>query len=868
MDRLLSRGVLCLVALLLAVPAAAAPIQGSITGVSDLASYEMWVTTSLDLAAPDQPVQRIPVAADGTWSADVDAERYWLFLHQRFRPEGGPPVELFLPVDLLPYTAPPAEPVLFPGVDPELVFVRSRFDTSFSVLKKWLLAVLVVFGAGFGVRRALRAQAAPAGRRSAPLADRGSPPLISPKERRIVLALMAVALALRLWGIVDQALDLLEISYLPGIGRPAQFAGGASGFMRLPLMLDELMRLYCIDLVHPPLYHAIMGVFGLFGDAEVLLRIPALISSLWTGWMLWMLLRRWSPAAGVAALGAFAIASPAIYFGQDATPYATVGLVALGSVLALLEALEQGTDRGWWTYFGWVVAGFFCHYNVALMAVGQLVLLCAVAWFGRADRRWAAAVHRGLRPALILAPFPVGWAWIHFSTFPTIAQDTRLVADTYAPDPGFASFTWDFTKVTGAVPADGPGWAAAIALVLLVLGLHRAAVPRPRTDDTATPPREIGLLLVVMALSFFASVGFFYVNVKAGLGGKVFYGFRWVGWFHPVMLGLVALGAVRGVGPWPLRAALAAAWLAGVIPGTVQMFQQASRPEYEKVSRFILQNLEDRDGLASLPAWFQRGNLSHYMLQHAGRVDRLPEEGEGMWLLDGKRVTIEAIHPSLPFESTARSTHFKRLWIATIDEQMSGRSKFSEPVARQALAWADEHLQPDGEWIFDRLILRRYIVPVDELKLKPGETFVANAADTVMNWRTYPPLNASHRPTMADPAAIAPRPHGLGRTASYHAPTSPGCVDWAFEGLPDRLVPDAPSHWYLELRFPLEPDEPLHQVEALTDAQVYARREGDAMRVSAAGMPCSEAPLQVRITAAEAPSPEPPPPAPTPPPSL
>ena len=836
------------VSLLCAAPASAAPVRGLVTGHSPIASYEIWVSTSLDLAAADQPVQRISVGPDGSWQADVDVAPFWLFLHQRFQPEGGPPVELFLPIDLLPYQSAPPELIAFPGVDPGLVFVRSRLDTAWSVLKKWLLAVLVVFGAGFGLRFALRRRAAPQGRRSAPLADRGELPPVPSWEKRAVLALLAVALALRLHGFAGQALDLLEVSYLPGIGRPAQFAGGASGLLQIPQMLDELARLYCIDLVHPPLYHAVMGLFGLFGTGEWLLRVPALVSSLLTGWMLWRLLRRWSPPAGLAALAAFAVASPAIYFGQDATPYATVGLVALGSVLALLHALEQGTDRGWWAYFVWVVAGFFCHYNVALMAVGQLALLCAVAWVGRADRRWAAAVHRALRPALILAPLPVGWSWIHFSTFPTIAQDTRLVADTYALDPGFGSFAWDFTKVTGGVPADGPGWAAIVALLLLLLGMHRAVVPRAQPG--ASPPREIGLLLVVMTLTFFASVGFFYVNVKAGLGGKVFYGFRWVGWFHPVMLGLVALGAVRGLGPWPVRAVLVAAWLGGVLPGTVGLYTTAARPEYEAVSRFIMQNLEDRDGIATLPAWFQRGNLSHYLLQQAGRVDRLPEEGEGLWLLDNKRVTIEAIHPSLPFESTARSTHYKRLWVAVIDEQMSGRSKFSAPVAEQAIAWADQHLEPDGEWLFDRLMLRRYVVPLPDLKLKPGETFVANAADTVMNWRTYPPLNAQHRPTFVDPSGISPRPHGLGRTASYHAPTSPGCVDWAFDGLPEHLQPEALGHWYLELRFPLEPDEPLHEVEALTPAQVYARREGDAMRISAAGMPCTAAPLQVRITAA------------------
>ncbi len=812
---------------------------------SEHAVYEMWVATSLDLTDENQPRVRVPVGEDGTWETEFAVDGpFWLFLHQRFQPEGGPPVELFLPVELLPYTEAPG-PVAFPGVDPKLAFVRTRFDTAMPAFGKWLLAALVVFGSGFGLRFGLRRQAAPEGRRSAPLSDLPAAPPPSANEHRALLALLATALALRLRGMSSQALDLLEISYLPGIGRPAQFAGGASGLDAVREMLDELSRLYCIDLVHPPLYHAVMGVFGLFGDAEWLLRLPGLAASLGTGYLLWLLIRRWSGAAGLAALAAFTFASPAIYFGQDGTPYALVGLVAVASLELLVRALERGTTRSWLHWFALIVAGFFCHYNIAQLAVGELATIVVLVAINRADRRWLAALHRGLKPALWLAPLPVGWAWIHFSTFPTIAQDTRLVADTYAPDPGFGSFLWDFTQVTAGLTADAPLYAALAALVLFALGLHRAVRPDTGRDDR--PPFALGVTILAVSVFFFLSVGFFYVNVRGWLGGKVFYAFRWVGWFHPVMLGMIALGALRGLGPMPLRAALAALWLAGLLPGTADFFQRAARPDYEGASALILEQLEDRDGIATLPAWFQRGNLSHYLLQQATRVERRPREGEGVWVLDGKRLIIESIHPSLPFESTARSTHFDRLWVAEVEEQMSGRAKFSKPVAEQALAWADEHLIPDGEWAFDRIRLRRYRL-TDDLLLKPGESIVLSAADTVINWRTYPPMDTSERTRFVNPASIDRRAHGLGQTTAYHAPTSPGCVDWAFEGIPAELIPEAPNHWYIELRFPLRADGALPKVEPVTPAQIYARREGDALRVSAAGMPCTEAPLQVRVT--------------------
>ena len=59
---------------------------------------------------------------------------------------------------------------------------------------------------------------------------------------------------------VGESLDLLEVSYLPGIGRPSPFAEGVVGFAAIPRMLGELAQLYCLDLVHPPLYHFVLGV--------------------------------------------------------------------------------------------------------------------------------------------------------------------------------------------------------------------------------------------------------------------------------------------------------------------------------------------------------------------------------------------------------------------------------------------------------------------------------------------------------------------------------------------------------------------------------------------------------------------------------
>ena len=168
---------------------------------------------------------------------------------------------------------------------------------------------------------------------------------------------------------------------------------------------------------------------------------------------------------------------------------------------------------------------------------------------------------------------------------------------------------------------------------------------------------------------------------------------------------------------------------------------------------FILDQLEDRDGLATLPVWFQRGNFSHYFVRTLKSVDRLSDEGEGVWLLEGKRMTIEAIHASLPFETSAANSSIDRLWIAVVDEKMSGRSKFSQTVAEQALAWTRSNFIEDGHWSFDRLELYRFRRPEQKLALQPGERLKFSSDQTVLNHRRYP--NFARKPSGSIPSGLS-----------------------------------------------------------------------------------------------------------------
>ena len=691
------------------MPAAAAELGGVVERWGPESRFEVWLTTSLDLAQPGQPVATARVEAqNGRFRLTLpDAEQpYWVFLHQRFQPEGEPPIDFVLPYDLEPMIGAPKDALHLVAVKPAVLINRSRLATSGPTLWGWIALSLLVLSLGLGTRRILHGFARPPGKRSAPLAEGeglGDRPAVPRWEWATLLGLVGLACALRLPGLTTESLDLLEISYLPGIGRPTPFAEGFSGLEAWMAMFGEVAALYCLDLVHPPLWHFVLGATKLLFGAEAFMRLPALLASLALVVVLWATARPLARPAGLLAASLAAVTAPSIYFGQDATPYAAVGLVAAASPLLLVRALRCGRSRDWHLFFGILVVGFLCHYSVALLGIGLVVLLFGIAYQRRADDRWPAALRRAMGAALFWAIPALLWTWLHLSTFPAVAQDTRLVADTYPWDPGLLSFARDFFAVTAGLPADASLGSVLAALALFGLGL--AACLRHGS--------VLALATATLAFVYIASIFFFYANVTEHLAGRVFYGFRWVGWFHPVLLGLLAVGLMQPLGRLQIPAGiLGLLWLSGVVPTALEQVREPSRPDYRAAAVHIATELNDGDALATLPAWFQRGNLFWYLMESGAR--RIEEPGGQTWSLGGRRINPEFIQPQLPFQSTAAALGYRRLWVAVVDEKMFGRAKFSPAIAEQALAWAKEQLEPDGEWSFDRLRLYRFRRPLTD----------------------------------------------------------------------------------------------------------------------------------------------------------
>ena len=694
--------VVALMALLLPGAALADTIPGGVRNAPMDGRAEAWLTTSLDLTRGDQPVARSPVI-DGRFELEVPdgaAGAAWIFLRQEVPIDGAPPIVFHRPLSLDPFdiAQPPAR-VSVAAVPEDTARRRATGAWARSWWLNPLLVVLLVFGGAPLLRRRLLRRTRGAALRpaaAAPRADLPAPARDTFRERQGLAAIVGLAFALRLPGL-GAPLDLLEWTYGPGTARVTP-----AGLERsLGDVLEGWLHPACLELVHPPLWHALMQALDAVGGGrEWLLRAPSLLLSVATVWMLWRLARRFSPQAGLLAAFGYAVAAPSIEFGRDATPYAFLSFVAVGSLLLLLRALRSGTPRAYAAWLALLVLGFLAHYATALFGGAQLLVLLYL-WARAGDEpRWSGAAAQALLVGPLVGAPAVAWSFLHFANFSPVALDTRLYSDTYPTDPGLVTFITEFGAVgLGVAPA--AGLLALPLLGLLVVGLVRAA----------QQDRHLGLFLAAIVGAFVGGTLFFYVNLIGSLDGRIFWGFRWVSWFLPAAVALAAIGlaSTRGV-PRLSAAVLGLGWLVGTVGSSVSPSDRSTHPDYRAVAETVAEQLQDRDGLVALPMWGQRGPVRTYLTRRLeGELTDIHDTTA--WSFGGRAAYLEASDERLPFESGVLNTHIDRIWVAVADERMFGRAKFSYAVARRAIAWADGDLTRLRSQRFDHIELILYARP-------------------------------------------------------------------------------------------------------------------------------------------------------------
>lgn len=348
--------------------------------------------------------------------------------------------------------------------------------------------------------------------------------------------------------------------------------------------------------VTPPLYLLLAGWTQGLGDSGDSLRLVPFLCGLLAMPLTWLLgVRTLDRRAATVGTAVMAVSPFLIFYSTEARAYGLAMVLALGSTLALLQAV-RGTSRAWWALYAVLsCAAMYTHYTVAFVLAAQAA--------------WALACHRHAWRWLLGANAAAALAWLPWLSSYQADQDSPGAGLIGALQPfGWGAMKTDLlhwavshpitTLSVREVPGDvGLGLiAAGLAAGMLVAGLERGR-PWSRTPDA-------GLALVAaLALS---------TPVLAALYSAVS-----VSVFLPRNLIASSPGLVLALG-WlvtrprarPARIGASALLVAGLAIGAVRMQSpDGRRPDYKGVARFIA----DRGGLDAVTvdlAGFSPGALT------------------------------------------------------------------------------------------------------------------------------------------------------------------------------------------------------------------------------------------------------------------
>ena len=188
--------------------------------------------------------------------------------------------------------------------------------------------------------------------------------------------------------------------------------------------------------ITPPVYFVAAWATTRLGHTALLLRLPSLIAGVLTIPLVYHLgLRTIGRRAGLIACAITALAPFQIYYSTEARAYAVMMLLASGSTLSLLLALDSSRRR-WWVAYAVCCAGvIYTHYTGAFVLGAQLL--------------WVLVFHPEARRPALLAN--VGAAVLLAPWLPGLINDYR------SPTTKILSLLSPFTA--GAVWTDVSHWA-------------------------------------------------------------------------------------------------------------------------------------------------------------------------------------------------------------------------------------------------------------------------------------------------------------------------------------------------------------------------------------------------------------------------
>ena len=265
------------------------------------------------------------------------------------------------------------------------------------------------------------------------------------KERWVIIIIALVGLALRLWALGDKGLAYDEAA--------TALMARASGPAILQFHWNAAFE-------HPPLWQLTMRTWSaLFGQSEAMLRLlPALAGAAAVPLSWYWLRQLWSRAVGLRLLVATLVAlSPAlVVYAQEARMYTVVVLLALLSLIALVELAQRPSwaSAAIFVVINWLMLGYH-YYSLLLVGCEWLFFLVLTVrsapmigttrkedW--RGARWWDAACLVSIVPILLWMLFSPGF-------HDTLTAVTRSMAGGAAPalffdgiwrDLSFGAFRW------------------------------------------------------------------------------------------------------------------------------------------------------------------------------------------------------------------------------------------------------------------------------------------------------------------------------------------------------------------------------------------------------------------------------------------
>ncbi|MFN8468453.1 MAG: glycosyltransferase family 39 protein [Caldilineaceae bacterium] len=265
------------------------------------------------------------------------------------------------------------------------------------------------------------------------------------KERWVIIAIALVGLALRFWALGDKGLAYDEAA--------TALMARASGPAIIQFHWNAAFE-------HPPLWQLTMRAWSaLFGQSEAMLRLLPALAGAAAVPLTWYWLRQlWSRAVGLRLLAAaFVALSPVlVLYAQEARMYTVVVLLALLSLLALVELARRPswTSAALFVVVNWLMLGY--HYYSLLLVGSEWIFFFVLTvrnapligtarkedW--RGARWWDGACLVSIIPILLWMLFSPGFQ-------DTLTAVTRSMAGGTAPalffdgiwrDLSFGAFRW------------------------------------------------------------------------------------------------------------------------------------------------------------------------------------------------------------------------------------------------------------------------------------------------------------------------------------------------------------------------------------------------------------------------------------------